>query len=998
MFEEPYRHYVRHQTNTKRNKLRYLLENHINTRLLCQLETDLSITLLPKTKAHLVQRIKDEYAKRLLPEETYENWYPQLGEATDSASKVTRKAADNFDVLLRQSLLQELRSVQAEETTVTSNQERPPFAEPSEQESIAQESVPEDLFAEGQDQEQANLRLIEPDLDSSSDSDESQVSEAEDSDSDSLSDSANVDAMYAHRKAKKWQSSFDPVRSWSRHQFNARKWGLEPLDFNDDATKHSVRKQHMRSLNALLHINMLRQNWNLAYKLFCLLLRMKPVDVRLLWPIGVEILLQKRQQLEAQGKASKLDKLKARSFLEWLSQIYPVFRFNTMSELSNMGPVFRSGSLTHAPMFVITLLWQLLVDQQYSKLRETLDELLMTPPYESEGVCYLIYAYCNLAESIHLASRYANFDKTLGIVSDSEDVGDLADDVMLMGSKETIKAKILENIVRVRVLLDSCDQFKFEYPADIIDSEIETLRGILSGLDFGPLIESLSVTKKTPTPEFGLENGLIVPVEQGPRAIPLHFLSRFITGKSKNARQSWVWGWCTLSEDGNGVCDLCGKVLQRKSGSTIILTRHLRTHGITQKSLSNKKLGYLKEEVASLLSTQKQPSDLHSVFGNRTPRFSGWSKVARRRESAKENASVSNPVPVELSDITAEISDSSTTTAHKSSKQTIDKAIETSMDKDLEDEPEEDNVEDQTNASNEQSIDLQDFGASHTEGREVLENIVYSVHQEDIEPDESDGPQSPIDQTKANSHKITIPKEQASDEQKMSTTDSAAQSTDQLSDSEPQDQDQNKGKHTEFKEQFSMLQESLESEDEHSDHEYFAPSQHGRFLRQRKTFSPDTTMESRYEDSEVSRNFHEFATQTQESQKRANFTWSDHSDDSADESTQKRKRDMLEDLYLTSLDLNETSRDSFSVLSHKDAIKTKKALEEAAPSSEEDNFVDAQEDLENFPNPLEEEHPALSQESEGSSSDQFDSAVDSFNYPPRKKTRTEEMDFDFDFE
>lgn len=977
MFEEPYRHYVRRQTNTKRNKLRYLLENHIHTRLLRQLETDLAITLLPKTKAHLVQRIRDEYAKRQFSEETYENWYPQT---KDSAK--TLKAAENFDVLLRQSLLQELRSVQPEEAD---EQHRGS----SEQESGVP-STETQLEELRQDPEQEHLRLGQ-ESDSSSDSDESQELDTEESDSDELSDSASVDAVYAHRKAKQWLTSFDPVRSWPRDQFTARKWGLETLALNEDATKHSIKKQHMRSLNTLLHINMLRQNWNLAYKLFCLLLRMKPVDVRLLWPIGVEILLQKRLQLEAQGTVSKLDKLKVRNFLEWLSQIYPVFRFNTISENANMGPVFRSGSLTHAPMFVITLLWQLLIDQEFSKLRDTLDELLMTPPYQSEGVCYLIYAYCNLAESIHLASRYANFDRNLGILSDSEDIGDLADDVMLMGSKETIKAKILENIVRTRALLESCDHYRFEYPADIINSEIETLRNILNGQgDFGPLIDSLSVEKHSPASEFSLEKGVIVPVEPGAKAIPAKFLSRFITGKSKNFRQSWVWGWCTLSEDGNGVCDLCGKVLQRKSGSTIILTRHLRAHGIDQNSVSEKKLGCLKEEVRTLISSQKTPSQDYLQFGDRTPRFSGWSKVSRRRELAKVDA-----LAAEAPDIT-ETSESNVTLMHSSPKQYAERG-EMSLDH-LDAQPEQDDT-----ACHDESVEAQGVSFTHeTERAEDKERSEPQVHIEENSFIDTNISTSSIPQDKEASHDVTIPEEQASDGREATHTESSLQTKDQfnapvLSEAQVQNSD-NGVQNSQYKEQFSILYESLDSDTDRSELQYFVPSQRARFRGQIKTFSPDTTMESRVEDSEVSRNFHEFATQTQESQKRANFTWSDHSDDSADESTQKKKRDLLEDLYLTSLDLNETSKDSFSVLSHKDAIKTKKALEEAAESSEEDTFVDAQEDLENFPNPLEEELPLRSQESDGSSSDQFDSAMDSFNYPPRKKARTEEMDFDFDFE
>lgn len=948
MFEEPYRHYVRHQKNRKGNKLRYLVENLTHTRLLRQLESDLSVTLLPETKARLIHRIKEEDAKKYLPEETYEQWYPRLPETAELQKK---HKTEDFDLSLRQTLIHELRSAQTETTAAgeTATRGAEAEAEAAAEAEIADSSIETDIRTD-----------FIPDAMDTSESDESSDEEADLSDKTSdlaSDDELNGDALYARKKARVWDHSFDLVQSWSRKQYTLRKWGLEPLGQNDGEKKYSIRHQHMQSINALLHINIMREKWDLAYKLFCVLVRLKQVDVRLVWPLGVEILLQRRKQLELTGSTSKLDMLKAQSFLEWLMQIYPVFRFNTISHNSNMGPVFRSGSTTHAPMFVVSLLWQLLIERKYLKLRETLDELLMMPPYSSEGLFYLISAYCSLAENIHLASLYSNFDQSPDFPAEDDQLGDLADDIMLIGSKDTIKARILENHTRVRLLLESCDKYNFEYPKDIIKAEIEGIASILKGeSDFVSLVDSFK-TPEPPKSEFALVNGRVIPHLPGSRAIPPQFLSRVICGKSKKAKkQSWVWFWCTLSKDGkDAICDICGQILRRPSSSTILLSRHIKTHGITEESFSDKKISLLKKDVEALLPSQAPP-----VAENGTPRVLDWSAVTRRKaknarqkegrlESSQKSLLEASAAPVGVLP-TEEIVSASDNLDADSDHADLNMNM----------------TEDRTTSIEEGNMGQSDEmrqGGKTSAISEQINDTISLVSRTKISPKSSPIPPGSKKSPTSDKH-LHSPCLPTADVSNNVFEFPNMGSEEQASPESTQGYDFGKAKSKQssfvakYTEGFSM-HESLESEED--DLQFFANSK-SQFLHQ-KIFSPDSTFDSRFDEAEVSKNFHEFATQTQRSQKKDNL-------DGLSEQEDVEAQD-----HLTSFGF-ESSRD---VTENKDDKS----------SDLENNFEDANDEM--FPNPLEEANPVLSESEDYT--DHFDSALESF-----PKSKQEEMEFDFDFD
>lgn len=553
MFEEFIRHTGLRPAQSKRSQLEHLLLKHVQHRILDKIQKASSKTLGPSTRAKLLRRIQTEYLKRPSPEETYEEWHSKEKEERieeEPARKRRRKKAPEplsafFEEMVEKKLLQEIETEAAEN-------------EPETQEIHEQESL-------------QNV--------SSTDSDTDHHSDSEKEPDDEIDPEAHPDSVYAQRKLSQWESGFDTTRTWARDRFLLQKWGFEVLGSTEDKLKNSLAKQHIHSLRTLLHVSMLRQKWVLAYRAFCLLIRFDRVDIRAIWPLGVEILARRKEELGASGPRMEL--LKEQQFLEWLALFYPVMPRRYVSAAS--GPVFRSGSRSHAPVYVITALWELLVEQNYSKLRDTLDELILQPPYASDGVFYFILALCNTAENIHLASRYVNFETNKGFVTETDDIGDLANDMMLMGSKDSLRARILSNISKARSLLEECDKYRFEYPKELIDTEIENTERCLDGLS------PLEIALEAPVPllktGYTYTNGEMA-LNTGPHVIPQRYISRFIYKAPKKAAKSWVWSWFEKASGNSegAVCNVCGATVQRPQSSTKSLIQHLKSHDVTGSS------------------------------------------------------------------------------------------------------------------------------------------------------------------------------------------------------------------------------------------------------------------------------------------------------------------------------------------------------------------------------------------------------------------------------
>ncbi|CAH2353573.1 hypothetical protein CLIB1423_11S02806 [[Candida] railenensis] len=243
----------------------------------------------------------------------------------------------------------------------------------------------------------------------------------------------------------KFISTFDSSDSWTKANLLIRTRGLETLPQTNSGEDCYPRgtpgfsKYHVTNLRNLLHLNMLRRNWDLAYKVFCLLVRLPHVDIRSIWSLGIEIL---QQQRNAQGSAqdehlsSSSSLFKDERFFDWLSSFYIITRSTVSNSRLVAAPIWRSGSRTHAPLYVITSLWNLLIKGEVSKVSERLEELLLEPPFNTDGAFYFLLALCQLAKCF-----------------DGEDVA--------------------TNIALIKKNLDKCKQYKFEYPKELIEKELK---------------------------------------------------------------------------------------------------------------------------------------------------------------------------------------------------------------------------------------------------------------------------------------------------------------------------------------------------------------------------------------------------------------------------------------------------------------------------------------------------------------------------------------------
>lgn len=240
----------------------------------------------------------------------------------------------------------------------------------------------------------------------------------------------------------KFISTFDSSDSWTKANLLIRTRGLETLpqaNSGEDSYSRGTpgfSKYHVTNLRNLLHLNMLRRNWDLAYKVFCLLVRLPHVDIRSIWSLGIEILQQQRNtQRQVQDESLQL-LFKDERFFDWLSSFYIITRSTVSNSRLVAAPIWRSGSRTHAPLYVITSLWNLLVKGEVLKVLERLEELLLEPPFNTDGAFYFLLALCQLAKCFN-----------------GEDVA--------------------TNLALIKKNLDKCKHYKFEYPKELIEKELK---------------------------------------------------------------------------------------------------------------------------------------------------------------------------------------------------------------------------------------------------------------------------------------------------------------------------------------------------------------------------------------------------------------------------------------------------------------------------------------------------------------------------------------------
>lgn len=508
----------------KRSQLIHLLQHEAHSKVLHQIEKEAAQTFSARQRKDILLRIREEYGKRPLPETTYEDWLVTETPKKENASDRIAFKTD-FHVYVKKVILGEIALTEGRVQNDT----------PGANGSV--NDAPEGSDAADREAESdSSFEVIE-----------------EDEEHEDNKDILHPDAVNARMKIKQWSTGYDTKRTWARDRYQTLRQGYETAGELGDLSDYTAKKLHGKSLKILLHLSILRQNWDTAYRIFSLLIHFK-VDLRSMWPLGAEILARRNEELKKTGKHLKFEHSKEKQFLDWMALSFNVTTHAFFLLVPFRGPVFRSGSRTHAPMYVLVSMWQLLVEQRYSKLRDLLEELLLQPPYSSDGAFHFLMAMCCLAENIHLVSLFLDFDKN--VFNYDNDIGDLADDMMLIGSKETLRARILSNINKAHASLKSCEEHGFAYPGELIEAQITDMKALLDG-DAGELARRTLV----------LRSAMINVSKQ--------------TSKPTVMSMAWVQEWFNTM-DFLAVCKACAQEFPH--GDPFPLALHLQLHDIHRRN------------------------------------------------------------------------------------------------------------------------------------------------------------------------------------------------------------------------------------------------------------------------------------------------------------------------------------------------------------------------------------------------------------------------------
>lgn len=620
MFEELGRTHPVRLANSKRSKLHYLLAYDVNYKIIDEIEARAGHKFSSAERQRLLRRIQEEYKKRPLQHETYEQWHEfkilTANKAVLEQNKSKRRKKDTSFSVPLEDFDEHLKNTILEELSTTG---------PDDGGSSPENRVVDQLLTLPESRSAPDFNS---DSDSDSDSNSNSNSDSDsDSDTESTSDASHQrdvfsevfewddeihpDSKYALQKLSQWKTSFDTLRTWTRDKYQLKVWGLENMGDSADHVSASIMKQHLHSLTALLHVNILRRNWGLAYKIVCLVVRFDVVDIRALWPLALEVLFRKKEEMRAAGSVLKRELIKEEQFCEWLTSSFPISHTSIHSAYNFLGPVYRSATRTYAPVYVITFLWELLVQQSYSKLRDMAEDLILQPPYSTDGVFHFILALTNIGECVHLASFYINFDRNVGSISDNEDIGDLAEDMMLMGSKETIKARIINNIKSASKLLGNCQALGFTYPDALIQEELKNLMSVLDGeLDINTNQMGSREVASFPEKVGYIFKNSQVSYGYSPNVLSCKFIKKLMVDKdkSKGPVRSWVWEWMEpdVADTSFCICDYCGERIYKGKTSNRKIVSHLAQHQIdltTVNRFSKSRMNQYQDTMKQILTT-----------------------------------------------------------------------------------------------------------------------------------------------------------------------------------------------------------------------------------------------------------------------------------------------------------------------------------------------------------------------------------------------------------
>ncbi|KAI3406056.2 RRN11 [Candida oxycetoniae] len=266
-------------------------------------------------------------------------------------------------------------------------------------------------------------------------------------------------------KLEHYTTQFDGHEKLSRTNFLIQSSGMETLPV--EVASSSEVSKHITNLNTLLHLNILRRNWVLAYKIFCLLTRFPQVDIRLIWSLGIEILTNLSTQYPNGGYDNKIEK-----FYEYLNSFFMITPQNSSfyknNDKTSLAPAWRSGTKTLTPLYLINSLWNLFVKQEYETALNKIKELVLVPPYHSEGVLYYISALCYLGECCQVVNNY---------LTQEEDPSEAT--MSFQKCEKSIQLKRTE----INKNLELCSKHKFEVMKETLQSEWEKIYDQLKKAD-----------------------------------------------------------------------------------------------------------------------------------------------------------------------------------------------------------------------------------------------------------------------------------------------------------------------------------------------------------------------------------------------------------------------------------------------------------------------------------------------------------------------------------
>ena len=277
--------------------------------------------------------------------------------------------------------------------------------------------------------------------------------------------------IVASHKLDQFTNAVDGRGGEARKNFLIESQGLEiipsPSEIKSEVTKH------ITNLNTLLHLNILRRNWKMAYKIFCILVRFPQVDVRQIWPLGVEVLIQLSKVEESQHKQHKVgttfDK-KARKFFEYMNNFYSVAKQGSASynntDRPDLAPVYRGGTIKVTPLYLICSLWHLFVRREYEHVQREIQDLILVPPYSSEGALYYILALCRVCQCEEIVTHFAMQSDFAKFIELETTYRTYSDCKQLLELKNEMIMKDLEN----------CQKYNFLVPRKEIKEQLSEIR------------------------------------------------------------------------------------------------------------------------------------------------------------------------------------------------------------------------------------------------------------------------------------------------------------------------------------------------------------------------------------------------------------------------------------------------------------------------------------------------------------------------------------------